>query len=252
MFPVGDDNPTIRTPVMTYAILGLIFASWVFVQGMGADQLALVTSVCNLGLVPAELTHLRPLGYAVPLDARGTLACVVDNEPINRLTPLTSMFLHGATWGGHPVSAAVALANIEVFESHGLLGNVKRNEDWLGEQLRELMSRHEIIGDVRGTGYFWAMELVADRENKIMFDDEQAERLLRGFLSHRLLELGLICRADDRDEPVIQISPPLIADRTVLGEMVDILDQVMGEATKHLQDPGDPDRGPHTNEAVAL
>ncbi len=164
----------------------------------------------------------------------------------------TSMFLHGATWGGHPVSAAVALANIEVFESHDLLGNVKRNEDWLGEQLRELMSRHEIIGDVRGTGYFWAMELVADRENKIMFDDEQAERLLRGFLSHRLLELGLICRADDRDEPVIQISPPLIADRTVLGEMVDILDQVMGEATKHLQDPGDPDRGPHTNEAVAL
>ena len=165
----------------------------------------------------------------------------------------TSMFLHGATWGGHPVAAAVALANLEVFEKHDLLGNVQRNEQWLGDQLRELMARHEIIGDVRGTGYFWAMELVADREHKVMFSDEQAEHLLRGFLSHRMLELGLICRADDRDEPVIQISPPLIADRTVLGEMLDILDQVVGEAMKHLSDTSnDPDAGPHTNEAVAL
>lgn len=102
MFPVGDDNPTIRTPVVTYAILGTILLVWIVVQGGGGvfsgDQLKLVTSVCNLGLVPAELTHLRPVGYAVPLDPRGTLACVVDNEPINRLTPLTSMFLHGG-WG---------------------------------------------------------------------------------------------------------------------------------------------------------
>jgi adenosylmethionine-8-amino-7-oxononanoate aminotransferase len=165
----------------------------------------------------------------------------------------TSMFLHGATWGGHPVAAAVALANIGVFESEDLLGNVQRNQEWLGEGLRELMSRHEIIGDVRGTGYFWAMELVADREKKIMFDDEQSERLLRGFLSQRTLELGLICRSDDRDEPVIQISPPLIADRTVLGEMLDILDQVLGEAMKHLQGGAAPNpSAAQTNDAVAL
>jgi hypothetical protein len=165
----------------------------------------------------------------------------------------TSMFLHGATWGGHPVATAVALANLEVFEKHRLLENVQSNEQWLGDQLRELMARHEIIGDVRGTGYFWAMELVADREHKVMFDDEQSEQLLRGFLSRRLLELGLICRADDRDEPVIQISPPLIADRSILGEMVDILDQVLGEAMKHLSDGYDPNRSqPHTNEAIGL
>jgi adenosylmethionine-8-amino-7-oxononanoate aminotransferase len=146
----------------------------------------------------------------------------------------TAMFLHGATWGGHPVACAVALANLAVFDSEDVLGNVQRNGEWLGGQLRELMARHEIVGDVRGTGYFWALELVADREHKVAFDDAHAERLLRGFLSPRLLELGLICRADDRDEPVIQISPPLIADRLILGELVDILDQVLGEAQKEM------------------
>jgi len=146
----------------------------------------------------------------------------------------TAMFLHGATWGGHPVACAVALANLEVFDSEDLLGNVQRNGEWLGDQLRELMARHEIVGDVRGTGYFWALELVADREHKVAFGDAHAERLLRGFLSPRLLELGLICRADDRDEPVIQISPPLVADRSILGELVDILDQVLGEAQKEM------------------
>ena len=102
MFPVGDDNPTIRRPVVTYALLGVILLTWIVVQGgggmFGPDPLALVKSVCNLGLVPAELTHLRPVGYAVPLDPRSGLACVVDNEPINTFTPLTSMFLHGG-WG---------------------------------------------------------------------------------------------------------------------------------------------------------
>ena len=150
----------------------------------------------------------------------------------------TSMFLHGSTWGGHPVACAVALANLGVFESEDLLGNVQRNGSWLGAQLQELYDRHEIVGDVRGTGYFWALELVADREHKVQFTGEQSEDLLRGFLSRRLLELGLICRADDRDEPVIQISPPLIADREVLGELVDILDQVLGEAQKRVTSGG--------------
>ncbi len=147
------------------------------------------------------------------------------------------MYLHGSTWGGHPVACAVALANLEVFETEDVLGNVQRNEAWLGEQLENLMDRHEIVGDVRGTGYFWALELVADRDRKIGFTDEQSEDLLRGFLSKRVLELGLICRADDRDEPVIQISPPLIADREVLGELIDILDQVLAESQKRMGSP---------------
>ena len=168
-----------------------------------------------------------PLGGMV---FRSELARALNKEP-------TDMFLHGSTWGGHPVACAVASANIGVFESEDVLGNVQRNEQWFSDQLHELQARHDIVGDVRGTGYFWALELVRDRDRKIGFDDRETEELLRGFLSRRVLELGLICRADDRDEPVIQISPPLVADRTVLGELLGTLDTVLGEARDQL-DPG--------------
>ncbi|HSK91090.1 MAG TPA: aspartate aminotransferase family protein [Euzebyales bacterium] len=161
-----------------------------------------------------------PLGGMV---FRSEIGRALNKEP-------TDMFLHGATWGGHPVACAVASANLGVFESEDVLGNVQRNGPWFHEQLRALYDRHDIIGDIRGTGYFWALELVFDRDRKIGFDAHQTEELLRGFLSRRLLELGLICRADDRDEPVIQLSPPLVADRTVLGELLDILDRVLTEA----------------------
>ena len=147
----------------------------------------------------------------------------------------TSMFLHGATFGGHPVSSAVALANLQVFEDLDVLGNVQANGAWFGEQFRRLQDDHEIVGHVRGEGYFWALEMVADREGPVLFTEEQSEELLRGFLNARLLELGLICRSDDRDEPVIQVAPPLIADRAVLGELVDVLDQVLGEAQKRMR-----------------
>ncbi|QAT82191.1 S54 family peptidase [Corallococcus coralloides] len=96
MIPISDDNPTLRTPVMTYLLLGAIGLTWVFFQGAGFNVVRLATSVCELGLVPGELTGRAPLGQAVPLG--DGLACVVDNEAINRLTPLTSMFLHGS-WG---------------------------------------------------------------------------------------------------------------------------------------------------------
>lgn len=96
MFPLSDDNPTVRTPVMTYAIIAGILAVWVLVQGAGFDQQALAVSVCNLGMVPGELTGRAELGTAVPLGPG--LACVVDDWAINPLTPVTSMFLHGS-WG---------------------------------------------------------------------------------------------------------------------------------------------------------
>ena len=94
MIPLSDDNPTLRTPVVTYLLLGAIGAAWVFVQGAGFDPLRLVASVCNLGLVPGELTGRAPVGLSVPLG--DGLSCVVDREPINTFTPLISMFLHGS------------------------------------------------------------------------------------------------------------------------------------------------------------
>src|SRR6184192_1325369 len=96
MIPISDDNPTLHTPWMTYAILAAMFATWILVQGAGLKEITLAKSVCNLGMVPAELMHTRPIGFAVPIG--DGLACRVDNESINWFTPLTSMFLHGS-WG---------------------------------------------------------------------------------------------------------------------------------------------------------
>ena len=93
MIPIGDENPTLRTPWMTYGFLAVTAATWLVVQGAGFDQAQLAASVCNLGLVPGELTGRAPLGQAIPIGPR--MACIVDNEPINVLTPITSMFLHG-------------------------------------------------------------------------------------------------------------------------------------------------------------
>mgnify|MGYP003577937862 CR=1 FL=1 len=94
MIPISDDNPTLHTPWMTYLILGVMLAVWLVVQGGGLDELRLAASVCNLGMVPAVLVRSRPVGFEVPMGMG--IACVVDAEPINWLTPVTSMFLHGS------------------------------------------------------------------------------------------------------------------------------------------------------------
>jgi membrane associated rhomboid family serine protease len=96
MIPLSDENPTLRTPVMTYLLLALMGAVWILVQGAGFDTQALAASVCNLGMVPGELTGRAPLGSGVPIGPG--MSCIVDNEPVNTFTPLTSMFLHGS-WG---------------------------------------------------------------------------------------------------------------------------------------------------------
>jgi adenosylmethionine-8-amino-7-oxononanoate aminotransferase len=139
------------------------------------------------------------------------------------------MFSHGITFGGHPVAAAVAMANLDIFEREDLCGHVREKEaEFRGmlEKLREL----PIVGDVRGAGYFQAIELVKDQDTKESFTDEESETLLRGFLSGALYEHGLICRADDRGDPVIQLSPPLIADTAEFEEIDRILRAVLTEA----------------------
>jgi adenosylmethionine-8-amino-7-oxononanoate aminotransferase len=138
-------------------------------------------------------------------------------------------FAHGLTFGGHPVSCAVALANLEAFENENVLEHVQKNEgvfrDYV-EALRDI----PIVGDVRGAGYFLALELVRDQATKGSFTHEEAEDMLRGFLSPRLYEAGLICRADDRGEPVVQLSPPLIAGETEFEFITSTLRTVLTEA----------------------
>ncbi len=142
-------------------------------------------------------------------------------------------FLHGVTFGGHPVSAAVALANIDVFEKEHLLENVRRNEAAFKASL-DTLSDLPIVGDVRGAGYFYGIELVKDKDTRQTFDDEESERLLRGFLSGALYEAGLICRADDRGDPVVQLAPPLTCGEEEFEIMTSILRSVLTEAWKQI------------------
>jgi len=141
----------------------------------------------------------------------------------------TTTFLHGITFAGHPVSAAVALANLDIFEKEDLLGNVRANESAFRATLERLYDL-PIVGDVRGDGYFYGIEMVKDKVTRETFTSEESERLLRGFLSHALFDAGLVCRADDRGDPVIQLAPPLICGQDHFDEMERILRVVLTEA----------------------
>jgi hypothetical protein len=142
-------------------------------------------------------------------------------------------FLHGVTFAGHPVSCAVALANLDVFEKEDLLGNVRSQRDAFRATLGKLGDL-PIVGDVRGDGYFYGIELVKDKATRTTFDSDESERLLRGFLSHALFDAGLICRADDRGDPVIQLSPPLTCGQEQFDEIEQILRSVLSEAWTRL------------------
>jgi adenosylmethionine-8-amino-7-oxononanoate aminotransferase len=141
----------------------------------------------------------------------------------------TSMFSHGITFGGHPVMCAIALKNIEIMKRERIVEHVQENEDAFRSTLAQLLDL-PIVGDLRGTGYFWAIELVKDKDTRETFSDEECERLLRGYLSNALYDAGLICRADDRGDSVLQISPPLVATQKEFDEITGILGDVLAEA----------------------
>ncbi len=156
-------------------------------------------------------------------------------EPFSRGT---NSFIHGFTFAGHPVCAAIALANLDALENEGILEHVRGNEGALREMLESLRDL-PIVGDVRGAGYFHAIELVKDKGTKESFDDDEAETLLRGYLSGELYRRGLICRADDRGDPVIQLSPPLIAGPEQFEEIEQILRPILTEAGERMHVRGE-------------
>jgi adenosylmethionine-8-amino-7-oxononanoate aminotransferase len=140
-----------------------------------------------------------------------------------------AMYAHGITFGGHPVQAAVALKNLEIMKRERIVEHVAETQDEFRATLAQLLEL-PIVGDLRGTGFFYALELVKDKETRATFDHDECESLLRGFLSPELFERGLICRSDDRGDPVVQISPPLIAGRQEFDEITGILGDVLSEA----------------------
>jgi adenosylmethionine-8-amino-7-oxononanoate aminotransferase len=129
---------------------------------------------------------------------------------------------------------AIALKNIEIMKREGIVEHVRANETLFRERLETLLDL-PIVGDVRGTGFFYAVELVKDKETRATFDDEECETLLRGYLSGALYDAGLICRADDRGDPVVQISPPLVATEREIDEIVGILGDVLAEAGRRMR-----------------
>ncbi len=142
-------------------------------------------------------------------------------------------FLHGITFAGHPVSCAVGLANLELFAREDLCGHVRRNAPAFRAAL-EGLSDLPIVGEVRGDGYFYGIELVKDKATKETFDDEESEHLLRDFLSPALFGAGLVCRADDRGDPVIQLAPPLICEQEQFDEIAAALRSVLEEAWRRI------------------
>ena len=160
-------------------------------------------------------------------------ALIASDRLVEPFLKETNTFLHGYTFAGHPVSAAVALANLDIFERENLLGHVQQNEVAFRSRLDSLLDL-PIVGEVRGAGYFYGIELVKDKATRETFSDDESERLLRGLLTPRLFEEGLICRADDRGDPVIQLSPPLVAGVEQFDEIVGILRMVLDEAYREL------------------
>ncbi|THA24258.1 aspartate aminotransferase family protein [Streptomyces sp. RKND-216] len=179
----------------------------------------------KFGYVPDIITCAKGLssGYS-PIGA--TLVSDRVAEPFYQGG---NTFLHGYTFGGHPVSSAVALANLDLFTREGLLQHVLDHEDAFRATLERLLDL-PIVGDVRGNGFFYGIELVKDKDTKETFSAEECERVLYGFLSKALFEAGLYCRADDRGDPVVQLAPPLIADQTTFDEIEQILRGVLSEA----------------------
>ena len=183
----------------------------------------------DFGYVPDIITCAKGMtsGYS-PIGAM-----IASDRLFEPFRTGTTSFPHGYTFGGHPVSAAVAMANLDIFEREGLNDHVKENAPKFRASLETLLDL-PIVGDVRGEGYFYGIELVKDKESRETFDDEESERLLRGYLSRALFDAGLYCRADDRGDPVIQLAPPLIIGEPEFADITSRLRSVLDGASAHL------------------
>jgi adenosylmethionine-8-amino-7-oxononanoate aminotransferase len=181
------------------------------------------------GYQPDIITSAKGLtsGYS-PLGA-----AIISDRVYEPFGQGSAIFPHGYTFGGHPVSCAVGLANLDIFEREDLFGNVLRNENAFRQTLEKLYDL-PIVGNVRGDGYFYGIELVKDKNTKETFNAAESERVLRGYVSGALFENGLYCRADDRGDPVVQVAPPLICGQAEFDEMEQVRRHVLSEAWRRV------------------
>ena len=159
---------------------------------------------------------------------------VVNDEIAGTLKDHAPMFMHGSTFGGHPVSSAVATENIRIMEREKLLENVHNLEGHFGDELRRMAEGHPVVKEVRGMGFFWAVEVNPERVDGTPLAGDEYQRYFKGVVSRKLLEGGLICRFDDKNDPVIQFSPALVSDREVISKIAEITDEALTELEKEL------------------
>ena len=181
--------------------------------------------------LPARHHHQRQGSDVRVRSARARRSSPIGSS--SRSARASTSFPHGYTFGGHPVACAVALANLDVFETEDLLGNVLRNENAFRETLNKLLDL-PIVGDVRGDGYFWSVELVRDQATKETFTRADCERILRGVVSPGMWEAGVYCRADDRGQAVVQFAPPLICGQAEFDQIESAMRSVLTEAWAQL------------------
>ena len=144
---------------------------------------------------------------------------VIISEAIAK-TFVERVFPGGLTYSGHPLAAASIVATIEAMEEEGVIENAKRiGEKVLGPGLRSLQQKHEVIGDIRGSGVFWAIEFVADRSTK-----EPVNAAWMGKLKSALLAAGLVpFMADNR----LHVVPPCVVSEDEVKEGLAIIDDVI-------------------------
>lgn len=159
---------------------------------------------------------------------------VVSDKIQGALRDHAPMFMHGSTFGGHPVSSAVALENIRIMEREKLLENVHNLEGHFGDELKRMAADHPIVQEVRGMGFFWAVELTPERADGTPLEGDEYQKYFKGVLSRKLVENGLVCRFDDKEDPVIQYSPALIADKEILSKIAEITDDALTALEKEL------------------
>jgi adenosylmethionine-8-amino-7-oxononanoate aminotransferase len=197
--------------ICAYGRLGTMF---------GADK---------FGYTPDIITSAKGLtsGY-VPLGA-----VIISDRIFEPFSTGTATFPHGYTFGGHPAACAAGLANLDLFESDDLLGHVQRNEEALRRTLEKLYDL-PIVGDVRGSGYFWSVELVRDQASKEPFSRDDCERVLRGSIAPGMWNAGVYCRADDRGQAVVQFAPTLTSGQAEFDEIEAALRSVLTAACTKL------------------
>ncbi len=179
------------------------------------------------GIEPDMMTLAKGLTSAyAPLGA--LVASTKVTEPF--FAEPTSMFTHGITFGGHPVSCAIALANLAIFERDNLIGHVQGLTDEFRGTFQALMDEHPMVGDLRGDGFFYSLELVKDKATKETFPPAERDVLIKQFFVPRARELGVYLRVDDRAETAVQFSPPLVAGKAELDEYVGVVRQLLDEA----------------------